>query len=420
MMKRMTIALAAVGVACLPLGASAASAQFGGDYSWSGFRTDTSSLKDTASDKYQAVKFKTGYNQLLRLKGALKNDDGVSLNFRLKLSDTNWEGDTHATNGMAGPYTNQASDLVSLDYGYVQFPLAGWTIRVGRQEANWGFNFLTSDDRRDRILALRKFGGVTVLGAMDKRQEGSLTNDKDDGDLVAAGAIGVTNGWLWGILPGYFYGTKKTDGGGFAFSDIALISGFAKGKVGPVELMGTVNIVGGAPDGQGYFETTAESEFVRVGWSTGPVKLEGQLVGVQHGGLIAGGFDTFSTLINNNPDNMQSNTNVANIGSAAVTDVTDKLTQWLPAVRVTGKVGDKVTLMGAAGDFISKNDSKFSKAEFSRYFLDLQAHYHVTPSLETYATLGWLSGDDSAKDNAGTKTKLSDQAAWTVNLSANF
>ena len=418
-MKKVTSALALAAVLAVPA-AQAASADFGGDYTWGGFRTDTSSLKDTAGDKYQAVKFNTGYNQLLRLKGTLKNDDGVSLNFRVKLSDTNWEGDTHATNGMAGPYTNQASDLVSLDYGFVQFPLAGWTIRVGRQEANWAFNFLTSDDRRDRILALRKFGGVTVIGLMDKRAEGSLANDKADGDLFAAAAIGVNNGWLWGVLPGYWNATKPADGGSYALAEAKLLSAFFKGKAGPVELTGSAHVIGGAAKGA-LFHNAGESEFLRAGWSTGPVKIEGQIAAIQHGGLIAGGFDTFSSLINNSPDNNLSNTSVAHIGSVGITDVTDELKQYLPAVRVTGKIGDKVTLMGAAGDFISKNDSKLDKSEFNRTFVDFQAHYQVTPSLKTWATVGWLSGDDSAKAADGsTKVKMSDQAAWSVNLSANF
>ncbi len=113
----------------------------------------------------------------------------------------------------------------------MQFPLAGWTVRVGRQEANWAFNFLTSDDRRDRILALRKFGGVTVIGLMDKRAEGSLTNDKADGDLFAAAAIGVNNGWLWGVLPGYWNATKPTDGGSYALAEAKLLAPSSRARL---------------------------------------------------------------------------------------------------------------------------------------------------------------------------------------------
>ena len=439
-MKKTTSALVIAAALALPIAGQAASADFGGDYTWSGFSTDGNALDSNQSptlmtplaySPYEGLtttktttqnnthNYSRGYNQLLRLKGTLKNDDGVSLNFRLKLSDTNWAGDTHATNGMAGPYTNQASDLVSLDYGFVQFPLAGWTVRVGRQEANWAFNFLTSDDRRDRILALRKFGGTTVLGVMDKRQEGSFTNEKDDGDLYALGAVGVNSGWLWGALGGYWNSTKPKDGGTYALSQAKLLTVFAKGKAGPVEITGSAHVIFGAAEGALY-ENTGESEFLRLGWSTGPVKLEGQIAAIQHGGLVAGGFDTFSSMINNSPDNYLSSTSVQHFGSLGITNLTDELTQYLPAVRVTGKIGDKVTLMGAAGDFISKNDSKASKTEFSRMFVDLQAHYQVTPSLKSWATVGYLGGDSSAKDAAGAKMKLSDQMAWSVNLSANF
>ncbi len=414
-----TVSALAVAVAlALPVAGHAASADFGGDYTWSGFRTDTSSAEGTAS-------YNTGYTQLMRLKGALKNDDGVSLNFRVKLSDNVQQGDSHtgADAGVAGTpgvATGDSTDIVALDYGYVQFPLAGWTFRVGRQTANWGFNFTSSDDRRDRILAIRKFGGVTVFALTDKRQEGSLSNELDDGDQYSLAAVGVNGGWLWGVLGGYYYGDSD---GTYALRGVKLVSAFAKGKAGPIDLTGTINILGGGDDGA-LFESTAVSEFVRVGWGTGPVKIEGQIVGVQKGGLIATGFDTFSSMINNSPDNSMSNTTVTSIGRGfGVTDVTDGLSEYLGAARVTGKVGDKVTLMAAAGDYIYRNDSDnaaLGQAEFNRYFADLQAHYQVTSTLKTWATLGYLSGDDSAKDSAGNDTKLSDQTAWSINLSANF
>ncbi|KAB7623320.1 hypothetical protein [Alkalilimnicola sp. S0819] len=106
--------------------------------------------------------------------------------------DRNWQGDA---SGQGGVYSPDGADTVSLDYGFVQAPIAGWIVRAGRQRASFAYGFHASDDRRDRISLSRRFGKTVVVALLNKRLEGQLADNDDDRDgLGALGSIRFDNG----------------------------------------------------------------------------------------------------------------------------------------------------------------------------------------------------------------------------------
>lgn len=392
-MKKYSSALALAAALALPVAAQA-DVEFGGDAEVNAYTID----QDGAADN------EAGIQQRIRVKAHFATEDGVQVNTRFVLMDNEWLGDAHEGDTNT-PFSGQDGDVVTLDYGYVQVPVAGWLVRVGRQEANWAFNFLTSDDRRDRILAMKKFGSTTVLGVWDKRQEGAFNVEDDDGDLWAAAAVGVNNGWLWGLLGGYFAGEE----GGYVLSGAKLISSFVKGKIGPVEVTGAVNYIWGADD-LSLFDDQGTALFVRGGYNFGSVMLEGQVAYTLNGGLMATGFDTFSSLINNSPDADQNPLTTINMGRLFGT--VDG-TELLVAARVSGNVTDKIKLVGALGVLQQDLETEAGVAirDESGSFAEFQAHYQLADSTTTWLTVAQGSFEDLGS---------ADTTAVSLNLLTNF
>lgn len=363
-MKKYASALAFAAV----LAAPAASAEFtlGGDFDFRAFSVDT----DVAGQDN-----KQGYDQRVRLSAHFKNEDGVQVNTRLRM-DSNWSGDAHNATG-TGPYTTHGGDVVSLDYGYAVLPLGGtWNLNVGRMTANWGFDFLTSDDRRDRILALGKVGNLTVGAGWDKRVEGNVGagvgTDDDDGDMYQALVIGVNSGWLWGVAVAKFVGEE----GQYALANVNLLNAMAKGKAGPVELTGSYTYVGG---GDNYMEDNHHAAFLRAGYDFGAAKVEAQALMVLDGGLVAGGWDSFSASINNSPSNNVSR--LTNGGYAVGTGWLfggDDYDRTGFAARVIVPVGSNLKVVGAAG--LYQYDAPVAAAEFDLTFVEAQLQYQMTKS----------------------------------------
>lgn len=395
-MKKYASALALAAVLAAPTAAQA-EVDFGGDFLFTGYRVDTGAADDTAA-----------YRQITRLKAHFKNADGVQVHTRLLLNANVWAGDAYASTSTNDQGITTGGD-VGLDYGFVHVPLGGtWALRVGRQEANWGFNFNTSDDRRDRILLMGKVGGTTLLFLNDKRIEGLTTSDDDDGDMYSAAAIGTAGGWLWGVVGAYFKGWGSE---GYSASDVILVSPFIKGKIGSVSLEGTYNFTG---NGEYLWTDSSHAAFLRGGMNLGALTAELQGVLVIDGGLVAGGWDSFSSLIHNSPDNYPSPTRIGglNIGGLGKTDGpfaafnNDNFDRYGLMGRLTWKSG-KVKVMGALGAIHYDNDG----ADETVTFEDVQVHYQLTDSTTLWGTLGVAQSDDYIGE---------DVWAASVNLKTNF
>jgi len=440
-MKKFSSALALAAVISVPAVAQAADVNFGAEFEVNGYSVDMD--QGTNTDTF------AGFQQRTLLTADMKGDGGVSFHTGVLLSGDTWSGDNHVTssgNNAAGQLdaagrtsvTDQGdgSDVVTMDYGYVQIPMLAGVVRAGRMKASWADCFLACDDRRDRIQYLTKLGNTTVFGLFDKRVEGMTNYSKDDGDMWLAGFVGNYAGWTAGSVFFYFAGNDNTSGGGagtgYALTDVYAVSPYVKGKAGPVDIEAAVNYFNGgsnstnSPATNGaFFQSAGTSEFVRVGWGTGPIMVEGQVIAVQDGGLVDAGFDSFSSLIANSPSRDVSPTSVVGIGSAGLNDITDKLSQQFYAVRVTGNITDKWALVGAVGGFNYKNDSANVKAadiKGSGAFYDAQVHYMVTKNTTISATYGALTGDDiqAGMTSAAASNDNADPSAVSLNLNTKF
>lgn len=407
-MKRALIALAAA--AAISPAAFAGDISWGGDANVEGFmsRADNDTTEMTETDN-------RGYANRIRLKGTFKTDGNVSVNTRLILQDSEWTGDNHSA-GVQGVYQNAANDSVAVDYGYIQAPIAGWTFRFGRQIANWANCFLTCDDRRDRILAMKRFGGTTVILLNDKRA--STSNDETantgEGDLYVAAAVGVVKGWQWGLLLGKWLGEDN-----YALNDIYAVSPFVKGKIGSVKLQGAINILGGGNEDGPFtiFTDTGVSAYIKAGMEVGPAMLEAQAIIVTDGGLIAGGFDTFSMLVNNNPENNTSNVKVQDIGGLGRVNV-DNFNyaddEWMLGFRASGKAG-KFGWKAAVTYMALENTHEGFEEDWTLATLDGGVTYAVAKTTELYLNAAIGSKSDDLNDDSDI-----DYQAATVGINTTF
>ena len=463
-MKKQLIALAAA--AAIAPAAFAGNASFGGDANVEGYalRANTDVTDGTEADS-------RGYTNRIRVKGTYKTDGNVSVNTRIILNDSNWTGDNHSE-GVQGVYQNSANDAVAVDYGFIQAPILGWTFRFGRQVANWGNCFLTCDDRRDRILAMKRFGSTTVILLNDKRAGGSLTSsaginvgyddvngngeydagdnltysegfstgysadetaDTGEGDLYTAAAVGVINGWQWGLLLGKWMGEES-----YILDEVYAISPFFKGKAGPVKLEGTLNILGGGnEEGGAAFTDTAVSAYVKAGMNVSTVLIEGQVVVVSGGGLVAGGFDTFSMFVNNSPDNNLSNVAQLNpvyglvnmlggLGQIGASEGAGRAyadDQYMLGFRVSGKAG-KIGWK-AAMTYLNSEDSMDDLGidyahDFNLTTFEGGITYDVAKSTQVYLNAGIGTLEQTAAALGSSATAEIDLQAATIGINTTF
>mgnify|MGYP001544619206 CR=1 FL=1 len=436
-MKKTLVALAAA--AAISPAAFAGDVSWGGDANVEGFMNRVEGEDDTVSDA-------RGYTNRIRLKGTFKTDGNVSVNTRLILNDSAWTGDSHS--GVEGVYQNSGNDAVAVDYGFIQAPIAGWTFRFGRQVANWANCFLTCDDRRDRILAMKRFGSTTLILLNDKRNGGVTpdgtfgmyllgdpTNEESagptgEGDLYTAAAVGVIKGWQWGLLLGKWIGEE-----GYLLDEVYAISPFVKGKAGNVKLEGAINILGGGEDDWAAFRDTAISAYIKAGIEVSSINLEAQAVIVDGGGLIAPGFDTFTMFINNNPDNNLSNVSQFNLGGLGrlpeVNELNTLYTILGDASKAAeyseyGQVRDQVMLgfraSGKINKFGWKASTTYTTSEINEFdvswdifTLEGGVTYAVSKTTELYANAGIasVSWDDDADEDT-------DHKAATVGINTTF
>lgn len=444
-MKKQLMALAAA-AAIAPLAANAAEVTWGGEYAVQYFARQERAIVAPATGTIQDSE---GFFQTLRIKPTFKLENNISLVTSITLYQNNWLGDhrfTGVTNhaglgvGGIGSVAGDGSERMQLDLGYLQMPLAGGTLRVGRQAASWGHEFGGSNDRRDRILYMKRLGSVTGIAIYDKRREGSLVEPKDDGNMWLLAAIGNTAGWLWGVDLAYWDGKENADinagviGTGnfnaYWLKKVFTVQPFFKGKIGgKVELSGAANFMSG--DGyangvtrnwanDGVWANDSLAYFVKAGMEMGKVKLEGQLAQVIDGGLVGNGWDSFSSLINNTNDNDPNPINIATLGGLG----DDKDDQMLVAIRATAAVADGLTIKGALGWFEKKNDHAATSNKASEMFADLGVEYAMSKEVTLFATYGMIMGDEApvvaTNQSRGDATIGAGYSAYAAGIKAKF
>lgn len=388
-MKKHASALAIAALLAAPAAHSAVAVDFNGE-----FEANAVNLDNDAPGQEDG----RGILQLLRLGANIKLDDGVQIVTRMNLSNRHWSGDRFGTdwsgtdddNSIDGAYSPDAADNVTLDLGYLQLPLGPGILRIGRQESNWGNCFVSCDDRRDRIQYVTRLGGTNIGLGYDKRVEGEFgpgTTADDDQTGYYGFAVGQLGPVVAGLL---IYHLRYDDN----FTDpitratimrdgtVTLVSPYFQTKVAGIDLSGTFAYQNMDP-GQGSLDDRLGA-YLRAGYDFGVAKVEGQLVWTD-GYAPNQGFDSFSSMINNSPENKNSALSVARIGADTIGF----------AARVYGNVTEQLKLVAAAGVYDDGDavERGYAGRDEKLTFFDLQAHYQVTPSTLIWATAGRVNVD---------------------------
>lgn len=371
-MKKHASALAIAALLAAPAAHSAVAVDFNGE-----FEANAVNLDNDAPGQEDG----RGILQLLRLGANIKLDDGVQIVTRMNLSNREWSGDR---SGIDGAYSPDAADNVTLDLGYLQLPLGPGILRIGRQESNWGNCFVSCDDRRDRIQYVTRLGGTNIGLGYDKRVEGQFgPGPNTDDDLT--GYYGFAVGQLGPVVAGLLiYHLRYDDNFPAPMGDgtVTLVSPYFQTKVAGIDLSGTFAYQNMDP-GQGSMDDRLGA-YLRAGYDFGVAKVEGQLVWTD-GYAPNQGFDSFSSMINNSPENKNSALSVANIGADTIGF----------AARVYGNVTEQLKLVAAAGVYDDGDavERGYAGRDEKLTFFDLQAHYQVTPSTLIWATAGRVNVD---------------------------
>ena len=423
-MKKVTSALALAALVGTPA-AAMANVEFGGDLDIRAFSTDTVDLQDELPNGDPNPNFgnreqRTGTNQRIRLSGSFETDGGVAVHTRLNLMNDRWWGDASGTTTEdETPFSGRNHRNVELDYGYVSLPMFGGSLNVGRQMANWNpMGLTTTDDRRDRISYVRPLGGGhTGILLYDQRQSQTTTDRSDDGNLVAGALLGpLAEGVNYGLLLVQF--NSGGSGGNYVLRGSTLVSPYIEGQAGDFTYGAGFHYLGDS-HAELYTEDTFGG-YVTGGFQMTPeFKLEGQIFHAADGNLVAGGYDSYSSLINNSPDHDQSPTSIGllNLSGLAApggagTEGQDGMERTLVAARGTYTMMDW-TFKGALG-WVNYDDGDASPRDEDVVFVDAQAHYALTPSTTIYATAGYADMDE---DENGFRDEV---YATSLNLNVQF
>ncbi len=405
-MKKVTSALALAALVGTPA-AAMANVEFGGDFD--ALYYNTQGQGDQA----------TGFEQRMRLQGAFETDGGVSAHARLNLFNDRWTGDGSGNSSDLDeqPFTagNRDHRNVALDMAYVSMPIAGGSVNVGRQAANWNpMGLTTTDDRRDRISYVRPLGGGhTGIVLYDRRVAQDDTDRELDGNLFVGALLGpLAEGVNYGFLVAQFAaGGSGAGAAGYGLRGATLVSPYIEGQAGDFNYGAGFHYLGDSRGG--IFTEDTLAGYVHGGFQMTPeFKLDGQVFHAADGALIAGGYDSYSSLIHNSPDHDQSATRIdaLNLGGLG-TEGQDGISRTLVATRGTFEMMDW-TFIGALG-WVNYDNSDMGGEDEDVVFVDAQAHYQLTPSTTVFGTAGYadVEEDQFGRDNF---------FATSVNLNVQF
>ncbi len=393
-------------------------------YAWEG---------NTTTDGNKAEPRDNGFANLLRVKADfLDEETGVSVHTRLEFAGQRWTGDDLNYNsafGARGFNTDNRGSMVRLDLGYAQIPLPGKSVlRVGRQASEWNNSFLVGDDRRDRILGIVPTSIGTVLALYDRRGDTQGFFSNDNGDEVGLGLVTRLSGYTVGLLWVHWF--TNTSGalspGVYEFQGADIFSPYISGTVGDdlFELKVGMNWTGNnqldqyapgvpfASIGKPGLLLSGSSfaEYVRIEKTLGQFDLGLQWVGAQDGGYLSPAFDTYSSMINSNPESTANPTSMYYLGGKyGLENFNENL--------VMGRVGYNLTpqwkVTGAVGNLMLDNGSVSDNS----MVYDLRASYQVNKAVRVWATAGFL-----ASNKLGTLTgnPLLDKGTFTTAPSGKY
>jgi hypothetical protein len=422
--------------------AQALKTDFGVEYRATGFYAQSGAF-DVAGDPRNDND--NGFAHLIRVKSDfLDEDTGISLHTSVELAGDRWVGDQRGYTGAGANAfnANNKGDNVRLDLGYVQIPFGHTVVRVGRQATSYNNCFLVCDDRRDRVLLIQPFSKTfQVLAIYDRRRDLDTFENTDNGDQFVFGFVSKPMGLDISAL--YIKYLKNYEGditqatntsGPYAVSGADLFSGYISGNIGEVAkaTVGANYFTNGkvtTPANNGQFVTEdALSQYIRLEGSVGVMDWGVQYVGAQDGGYISPGFDTYSSLIQNNPESTANPTSLYTMAQSYGVEGYD---ESVLAGKLTWNVTPKLAITGAVGQLSIDNPgtpASGDEVDDSSTFYDLQLSYQVNKTLRTWVTYGILEENEAGALSGNTLLgalpsadfSQDDVQAASVNLAVSF
>ena len=344
------------------------------------------------------------FNQFFRLNTQVKPDDNLTVKVGAVLASDNWEGDNHKSTSNSGTAIGGTNDdgfgngnITHLDHAVIEYNKNNWIMSAGRHAVSTPGSFLTSDDRRDRLMLLKIRENYDVFAmAYDKRAEGSLTDSKDDLDMITVNYYGNWTGLRYALQGGYWYSKKFNNTTSLLNSanlhNIKMFAPQIEGKLGSIDFNFYYTILFG---GKGaYYLDAHHAAALKLAHDFEIVKLEFQSTATLDGGFIANGFDTLSSVVNNSPDHNQSLIRLKSIGSGLGAKKAD---EYLNMLRASKALSNDLTA-SLGGGFGKIYNTTGGVLESSTIY-DATAKYTISPNLSVLASYGKFFGD--FKDHAG-------------------
>jgi len=349
----------------------------------------------------------SAFSQFFRLNVDAKPDDNLTIKTGVVLAGENWEGDYHKTavlgttalGGTAVGGTNEDGfgngNITHLDHAVIDYNKDGWVTSVGRMPVSSPGNFLTSDDRRDRIQVLKIFNNYHVLALIyDKRNEGTLNNGRDDLDMYSVNYYGLTPHFKYALQTGWWYSKKTTNPSG-DLDNIKQFTPQLEGKLLEIDYKLYYTVLFG---GTNLYKNDHHSAALRLTKDLDLFVVDAQSIWTKRGGLIAGGFDTLSSVVNNSPDHNQSQIKMKTIGFGIGNKTGD---EWMHMVKFSKAITPELTA-SLGGGYLKVLPSKTATALEKDTVLDATAKYAFSKNLNLAGAYGRFFGDN--KDHAGSLT----------------
>ncbi len=338
-----------------------------------------------------------GFNQYFRLNVQAKPDDELTVKTGLVLSGNTWEGDTRsvASTTTGVDQNGGGGDTTRLDHAFLEYNKNGWITSIGRMAVSSPGMFLTSDDRRDRVQVLKFQNGSLWALIYDKRIEGTLTNSRDDLDMYSINYYAKNDWFSYAIQTGYFSSRNAST----FLKDLKQITPQIDGNIKGINynLYYTL-LTGGSKSAFSLYPKTHHSAALVLSKMIDKFKVSYQSIVTVNGGLIADGYDTFSSIVNNSPDHRVSSIKLRTIGAGFGRDQAD---EQLHVIKVWTQFNNDFSGSLSAGTgkiYVWASTVANSRLESNNIF-DATVKYALSKNLSLNALYGKFTGD--FKDHAG-------------------
>lgn len=342
------------------------------------------------------------FNHFFRLNVDAKPDEFLTVRTGLVLASESWEGDNHRIipTGTAMGGTNDDafgnSNVTRLDHAQIEYAKNGWITSVGRMAVTSPGAFLTSDDRRDRVQVVKVFENFHALALVyDKRAEGSLSNGRDDLDMYSVNYYGALENFKFAMQTGYWqvktFNAATSGLNTVNLDSVKQVTPQLETTLAGVTLNFYYTLLWG---GEALYVNEHHAAALKLSKDFEVLKIELQSMMTKDGGLIAGGFDSLSSVINNSPDHNQSLIKLRTIGFGLGVK---KIDESFHAIRLSKKFSEEfsASIGGGTGTFYAN----ILAAKENNTVADASARYEFSKNLALTGLYGKFFGD--YKDHAG-------------------